>query len=97
MLVEYIYALLHQPRYRERYAEALKKELPRIPLAPDFDAFAKAGALLMELHLHYEQQTPYPLQHIEKAPFSWGMTGKMNGDKMTGGKMKFAKDRRSLY
>ena len=71
MLVEYIYALLHQPRYRERYAEALKKELPRIPLAPDFDAFAKAGALLMELHLHYEQQTPYPLQYIEKAPFSW--------------------------
>src|SRR5208337_4708838 len=51
----------------------------------------------MELHLHYEQQPPYPLQHIEKAPFSWELTGKMNGDKMTGGKMKLAKDRRSLY
>ncbi len=96
-IFEYLYALLHHPGYRERYAEALKKELPRIPLAPDFDAFAKAGALLMELHLHYERQQPYPLQHIEKAPFTWELTGKMAGDKMTGGKMKLSKDRRSLY
>ena len=86
-IFEYIYALLHHPGYRERYAEALKKELPRIPFAPDFDAFADAGARLMELHLHYEQQTPYPLQHIEKPPFTWELTGKM----------KLAKDRRSLY
>jgi predicted helicase len=41
----------------------------------------------MELHLHYEQQPPYPLQHLEKAPFTWELTGKM----------KLAKDRRSLY
>ncbi len=83
---EYIYGLLHHPGYRERYAEALKKELPRIPFAPDFDAFADAGARLMDLHLHYEQQQPYRLKHIEQAPFSWELTGKM----------KLAKDRRSL-
>lgn len=41
----------------------------------------------MELHLHYEQQPPYPLTHIEKSPFTWELTGKM----------KLAKDRRSLY
>ena len=29
----YVYALLHHPVYRERYAENLKRELPRIPLA----------------------------------------------------------------
>jgi predicted helicase len=86
-IFEYIYGLLHHPGYHERYAEALKKELPRIPLAPDFDAFADAGARLMELHLHYEQQTPYPLQHLEKAPFTWELTGKM----------KLSKDGRSLH
>ena len=31
----YIYALLHHPAYRERYAASLKRELPRIPFAPD--------------------------------------------------------------
>ena len=30
----YIYALLHHPGYRERYAADLKRELPRIPFAP---------------------------------------------------------------
>src|ERR1039457_3395715 len=36
----YLYALLHHPDYRERYAANLKRELPRIPFAPDFTAFA---------------------------------------------------------
>lgn len=30
----YIYALLHHPEYRERYAANLKRELPRIPASP---------------------------------------------------------------
>jgi predicted helicase len=85
-IFEYIYGLLHHPGYRDRYAEALKKQLPRIPLAPDFEAFATAGARLMDLHLHYEQQTPHPLEHIEKAPFTWELIGKM----------KLSKDRHSL-
>ena len=40
-IFHYIYALLHHPGYRERYAANLKRELPRIPFAPDFGAFAK--------------------------------------------------------
>lgn len=31
-IFDYIYAVLHHPQYRERYAENLKRELPRIPL-----------------------------------------------------------------
>ena len=42
----YTYALLHQPDYRERYQENLKRDLPYIPFAEDFYAFAKAGARL---------------------------------------------------
>jgi predicted helicase len=61
----YIYGLLHHPGYRERYAENLKRELPRIPLAADFRAFAKAGEKLAKLHLEYENLEPWPLEWIE--------------------------------
>ena len=45
----YIYGVLHHPGYREKFADNLKRELPRIPFAPDFRAFAKAGEKLGEL------------------------------------------------
>ena len=32
-IFHYIYAVLHHPVYRERYADNLKRELPRIPFA----------------------------------------------------------------
>ena len=68
----YVYALLHHPHYREKYAHNLKKELPRLPLAPKFWDFAHAGEQLADLHLNYEQAEPYPLEDIEnpKYPFS---------------------------
>jgi predicted helicase len=71
-----VYALLHHPQYRERYAENLKRELPRIPLLDDGAAFAACvdiGKRLMELHLGYEQAPEYPLQWVEKrdAPVNW--------------------------
>ncbi len=61
----YIYGLLHSPDYRERYADNLSKELPRIPCvktAADFWFFSKAGRKLAELHLNYETVEPYPLK-----------------------------------
>jgi len=60
----YVYGLLHSPDYRERYADNLSKELPRIPrvkTAADFWAFSKAGRKLAELHLNYETVEMYPL------------------------------------
>jgi predicted helicase len=53
----YIYGLLHSEEYRERYADNLIKQLPRIPRMKryeDFAAFAQAGRDLAGLHLHYE-------------------------------------------
>ncbi len=64
-IFHYVYALLHHPEYRERYAANLKRELPRIPYAPDFWGFAKAGECLAELHVNYEKQPEYPLERIE--------------------------------
>ena len=54
----YVYGLLHSKQYRERFADDLKKSLPRIPIADnvqDFMAFYKAGKELADLHLNYEQ------------------------------------------
>jgi predicted helicase len=60
----YVYGLLHSPHYRRRYANDVKKLLPRIPTATDreqFDAFTHAGRALSDLHLGYEAADPYPL------------------------------------
>jgi predicted helicase len=64
-LFYYVYGLLHSPDYRERFADNLGKELPRIPrvkTAADFRAFSQAGRKLAELHLNYESVEPYPLK-----------------------------------
>lgn len=53
----YVYGLLHSPDYRERFADDLRKSLPRIPIVErveEFVAFSKAGRALAELHLCYE-------------------------------------------
>ena len=65
-IFHYIYGLLHHPAYRERYAADLKRDLPHIPYAEDFWAFADAGARLAELHVNYEAQPQYELTSITK-------------------------------
>jgi predicted helicase len=75
-IFHHVYALLHHPQYRERYAENLKRDLPHIPLLHRVEAFqacVEIGKRLMELHLHYEQAREYPLQEIENSdvPFSY--------------------------
>ncbi len=64
-IFHYVYALLHHPDYRQTYAANLKRELPRIPFAPSFSAFAEAGRRLAELHVGYEDQPEYPLTWLE--------------------------------
>jgi predicted helicase len=83
----YLYALLHHPGYRERYAANLKRELPRIPFAPDFAAFATAGKELARLHVEYESLDPWPLREVETdgVPYSQRVE-----------KLKLSADKRSL-
>jgi predicted helicase len=75
-IFHYVYAMLHHPQYRERYAENLKRDLPHIPLLHSKEAFltcVRIGRQLMDIHLHYEQAKEYPLQWVEnrEVPFSW--------------------------
>lgn len=62
-LFYYVYGILHSPDYRERYADNLGKELPRIPrvaTAADFWAFSEAGRKLGDLHVGYERVAEHP-------------------------------------
>ena len=75
-IFRYVYAILHHPQYRERYAENLKRDLPHIPLLHRKKAFlacVNIGKQLMDMHLNYEQAKEYPLKWIENkdVPFSW--------------------------
>ena len=86
----YVYALLHHPGYRERYAENLKRDLPHIPLAvaaDDFPAYAAIGRKLADLHLNYETVAEFPLTWLEnqQIPFSWRVE-----------KMRLSKDKSTL-
>ncbi|MCY4067917.1 MAG: hypothetical protein OXE79_02250 [Acidimicrobiaceae bacterium] len=58
---EYIYGVMHAPDWRERYRHDLQRNLPRIPLAEDFEAFRSAGRELMDLHIGYETVAEHPV------------------------------------
>ncbi len=60
-IFDYVYGMLHSSVYRERFANDVSKMLPRIPFAPDFNAFSDVGAALARLHLNYESCEEYPL------------------------------------
>ena len=59
---EYMYGVMHAPDWRERYRHDLQRNLPRIPLAEDFEAFRAAGRVLIDLHVGYETVEEYPLE-----------------------------------
>jgi predicted helicase len=61
----YCYAVLHNPAYREKYAQNLKREFPRIPFYADFWQWAAWGEALMGVHMGYEQVEPYPLTRTD--------------------------------
>jgi len=63
-IFHYVYGILHSPQYRAKYAANLKRELPRVPFAPDFKAFAEAGKKLMDLHVNYEEQSEFALTEV---------------------------------
>jgi predicted helicase len=53
-ILDYIYAVLHSPTYREKYKEFLKIDFPRVPYPKDKDTFwqlVKLGGQIREIHL----------------------------------------------
>ena len=87
-IFHYTYGLLHHPEYREMYQENLKRDLPHIPFAEDFWAFAEAGARLAKLHVTYESQPEYAeLNPIETPDMQVNLRVE---------RMKFSKDKTQL-
>ena len=64
-IFHYVYGVLHDPVYREKYALNLKREFPRIPFYADFWQWADWGKALMDLHIGYETVEPFELERIE--------------------------------
>lgn len=67
-LLDYIYAILHSPNYREKYKEFLKIDFPRVPYPTDPVAFWQLVALggqLREIHL---LESPVVEQYITTYP-----------------------------
>lgn len=64
-IFHYVYAVLHDPLYRETYALNLKREFPRIPFYPDFARWAAWGEALMAMHIGYEDVEPWPVERTD--------------------------------
>ena len=67
-LLDYIYAVLHSPEYREKYKEFLKIDFPRVPYPQDSEKFwqlVKLGGELRQLHL---MESPRVEQYITRHP-----------------------------
>jgi predicted helicase len=64
-IFHYCYAVLHDPTYREKYAQNLKREFPRIPFHADFWQWAAWGRDLVALHIGFETVEPWPLTRTD--------------------------------
>ncbi|WP_421759264.1 type ISP restriction/modification enzyme [Devosia sp.] len=64
-IFHYVYAVLHDPVYRETYALNLKREFPRIPFYRDFWSWVGWGERLMALHIGYESVEPWPVRRAD--------------------------------
>ena len=67
-IVDYIYAVLHSPTYREKYKEFLKIDFPRVPYPKDLDTFwqlVKLGGEIRQIHL---LESPKVEQYITQYP-----------------------------
>ncbi|MDY0348803.1 MAG: type ISP restriction/modification enzyme [Tenuifilaceae bacterium] len=67
-ILDYIYAVLHSPTYREKYKEFLKIDFPRVPYPKNQDTFwqlVKLGGQIRQIHL---LESPVVEQYITQYP-----------------------------
>ena len=62
----YVYAMLHDPAYRQRYEVDLRREFPRVYFQEDLTWWAQQGRELLDLHLGFEKADPWPLERYDK-------------------------------
>ena len=62
----YVYAMLHDPPYRERYEIDLRREFPQVYFQEDFAWWTQQGRKLLDLHIGFEKAEPWPLERLDK-------------------------------
>jgi very-short-patch-repair endonuclease len=67
-ILDYIYAVLHSPKYREKYKEFLKIDFPRVPYPYDVEVFWKLVELGGELRQIHLLESPKVTQYITSYP-----------------------------
>ena len=67
-LVDYIYAILHSPSYREKYKEFLKIDFPRVPYPTGTQTFWQLVALGGELRQIHLLESPTVEKYITQYP-----------------------------
>ncbi|HQP70932.1 MAG TPA: hypothetical protein PLK90_11085 [Clostridiales bacterium] len=67
-ILDYIYAVLHSPTYREKYKEFLKIDFPRVPYPKDKETFCKLVRLGGELRQIHLLESPAVEKYITKYP-----------------------------
>ena len=67
-LLDYIYAVLHAPSYREKYKEFLKIDFPRVPYPTDAAVFWELVALGGKLRQIHLLESPVTEQYITQYP-----------------------------
>ena len=78
-ILDYIYAVLHSPTYRERFKEFLKIDFPRIPYPKDAPTFWHLFALGSELRQIHLFESPVLSKYITKYPIAGdNVVGKIN-------------------
>jgi predicted helicase len=64
-IFNYVYGVLHDPIYREKFALNLRRDLPSIPFYSDFWDWAGWGKALIELHVGYLKVPRHALKRVE--------------------------------
>ena len=67
-ILDYIYAVLHNPTYREKYKEFLKIDFPRVPYPKDTTTFWQLVTLGGELRMLHLLESPKLEQYITQYP-----------------------------
>ncbi len=79
----YVYAVLHNPKYHEKYELNLKREFPSMPFYNNFYTWVNWGKELMNLHINFDTVKPYNLkitenENLQKEPVSKLKIDKIN-------------------
>lgn len=67
-ILDYIYAVLHSPTYREKYKEFLKIDFPRVPYPKDKDTFWQLVTLGGEIRQIHLLESPTVEKYITQYP-----------------------------